>query len=266
MNELRWYLLGIGVVILLLIYLLHRRRVAKGSYDVFGGTPDDERDVLLKGQGAPGEGPDDFEPVILRDVVRPGWLSPEGSGARESDSTVRVTPPTDVRHATGDRETPRELLDIDEEEAGLATAEPVAPEPERVPELIVLNVVAPRDQPFSGKAVLKALHVHGLKHGELKIFHRFSKDNSTRPVFSVANMVNPGTLVPEEMVTAEIPGLTLFMQLPTVVDTVLAYDELVHCAQQLASVLGGKVKDSSLHDMQPELLSAQRERLKLANS
>ncbi|MGF1545697.1 MAG: cell division protein ZipA C-terminal FtsZ-binding domain-containing protein [Thiotrichales bacterium] len=266
MNELRWYLLGIGGVILLLIFLLHRRRVANGSYDVFSGTASDERDVLLKGHGAPGEAPEDIEPAVLRDVVRPGWLVTDEASDSEIDPGLSVRGEVAPKSTRFDRETPRELLDIDEDEAGLATTAPTASQPERLPELIILNVVAPRDQPFAGKAVLKALHVHGLKHGDMRIFHRFSKDNNTQPVFSVSNMVKPGTLIPEDLVTAEIPGLTLFLQLPGVIDPVHAYDELVHCAQHLASVLGGKIKDSHLHDLQAEALSAQRERLKQAGA
>ncbi len=257
MNELRWYLLAIGAAILLLIYLFGRKRYQDSHHDVFADNPREEKDVLLKGQGAPGETEADLQPVVLRDVVRPGWLAGGGSDGQPRGAPPEARP---AASAAEDREVPRELLEIDEQEAGLDTAG----EPSEAPQaqIVVMHVVAPKEQPFAGKALLKAFHVHGLRFGELQIFHRLPKDGAQRPIFSVANIAKPGTLIPEELVAAQVPGLTLFMQLPTVVDAVAAYDEMVHCAQHLASVLGGKIMDAQLNDMTPDMLSAQREQLK----
>jgi cell division protein ZipA len=119
--------------------------------------------------------------------------------------------------------------------------EPVAEDSER---LQVISVVAPDGQIFSGDNLAKAFDHNKLRYGDHGIYHRMTILNgSEKPVFSVANLVKPGTFNPDDMEVFTSPGLTLFLQLPGPIDGVEAFDDFVHTAERLAVELGGELRD-----------------------
>ena len=77
----------------------------------------------------------------------------------------------------------------------------------------------------------KSLLAESLQHGKYDIFHRLHADGSI--VFSVASMVEPGTFDLEKMGETLYPGITLFAQLPGPVPGMHALNELVACARRL---------------------------------
>ena len=82
-----------------------------------------------------------------------------------------------------------------------------------VEELIVMNVLAEPDRPFTGDELFATLRTCGLKFGDMNIFHRV--EPLTKAVqYSVASAVEPGTFDMAEMEAIRCPGLCLFMQLP----------------------------------------------------
>lgn len=110
--------------------------------------------------------------------------------------------------------------------------------------LLVVSVVAAADQPFSGDTLRKAFANNGLQLGDKAIFHRLTRrDGEDLSVFGVANMVKPGDFGSGDLEDFSTPGISLFLQLPTVIDGLKAFDDFVHTAERLAVELGGQLQD-----------------------
>jgi cell division protein ZipA len=125
-----------------------------------------------------------------------------------------------------------------EGEAGPA---PIRWPPQQLPERVLgLRVVAGSEL-FGGKPVRLALLAAGLRHGPQQIFHRTDTDGNV--LASVANLVRPGSLLPEQMDGQSFRGLSLFAVLPGPRPAQQILDDLVVLARQLAVRLGGVVQD-----------------------
>jgi len=127
--------------------------------------------------------------------------------------------------------------------------------------LLVLSVVA-ADQPFKGEALHKAFANNDLQFGERAIFHRLMRcDGKDIPVFSVANMVKPGDFGDRQLDAFSTPGITLFLQLPTVVEGMQAFDDFIHTAERLAVELGGQLRDAKHELVSHQVLMQIREKI-----
>lgn len=110
--------------------------------------------------------------------------------------------------------------------------------------LLVISVVAAADQPFSGDALRKAFANNDLLYGDKAIYHRLTRrDGEDVSVFGVANMFKPGDFGDGALESFVTPGITLFLQLPAVIDGLQAFDDFVHTAERLAVELGGQLCD-----------------------
>ena len=122
------------------------------------------------------------------------------------------------------------------------------------PLVLVLTVMA-EDEPFTGSAVKEALEAEGLRHGEMRIFHSFDEsldldiaeaDSSLEkpiPVFSVASLVEPGYFELEKIKDMEMPGLTLFCQLPGPLSGAEAFNFMLDKGRGIAVRLHGQLCD-----------------------
>lgn len=104
--------------------------------------------------------------------------------------------------------------------------------------IIALRLPMPERVP--GNQLLALLQREQLQHGKFSIFHRLHESHS---VFSVASMVEPGSFDPNTMAEQQFPGVTLFMLLPGPLDGLVAYDQMMSCAQRLAHATGGTLQD-----------------------
>ncbi|WKE64291.1 cell division protein ZipA [Gallaecimonas kandeliae] len=131
-----------------------------------------------------------------------------------------------------------------------AVAEDIEPEPapqQEAPapqQVLVLHVVAREEEPVEGAELLPLLLTLGLKFGEMDIFHRHLEPSGRGPVlFSLANMVNPGTFDLDNMEQFSTKGLALFMTLPNEGDAMKAFAMMLSAAQKLAEEFGCQVLD-----------------------
>lgn len=120
------------------------------------------------------------------------------------------------------------------------------PTPLEVQKVLVVHVVA-RDEEhgFYGADLLDVLLTMGLRHGRFDIFHLF--DAQGRTLFSLANMVNPGTLNPESMNDSQYPGVSMFLALPNEGQALQALDSMHQLACHLAEELGAVLRDDQLN-------------------
>lgn len=120
----------------------------------------------------------------------------------------------------------------------------VEKKPEIEPEVIVLSVVMPENNMISGAALLPTLLTLGLRFGDMDIFHRH-EDNAGngKVIFSLANMMNPGTFNLDEMESFNTQGITLFMTLPNADDPFVVFDKMMAAAKQLSMEFNAQLLD-----------------------
>jgi cell division protein ZipA len=243
MNELRWILIGFGIVLLAAIYLWGRRsNRAVASEDALLRTRPEptmhttesahlraaeesspESDAL---DVTPVEGPDEYSTPAAHETWR-GRLEPTFADAPTEEMPVR--PPQTSPSATGAAAAPT-----------LSSSE--APQARRVERRKILSLrIAMAPQRAEGAKLLEALLAESLQHGKYSIFHRLHTDGSI--VFSVASMIEPGTFDLEKMGEVQYPGITMFTQLPGPVPGMHALNEMIACARRLQANLGGTLQD-----------------------
>ena len=135
----------------------------------------------------------------------------------------------------------------------------VAEDPHRV---VVLNVVANDDQVFSGPTVRQAVENTGFEYGDWQIFHYYSPARgNTPPLFSLANMVKPGSFDLEHMDEMNTAGLSLFMVPAGDEDDIVTFDTMLAKTRRLAEELGGEVRDARRSVLTRQAIGQIREQL-----
>ncbi|WP_166251302.1 cell division protein ZipA [Marinobacter salicampi] len=130
-------------------------------------------------------------------------------------------------------------------------------------EVIVINVLARRDQAFSGPALKKLFEACGLQHGDMDIYHRHEEPDTNSPVqFSVANAVEPGTFHPDAMASMSTPGISFFMSMPGPSNSMQAFDFMLETAQCVVHNLGGELKDERRSVMTAQTIEHCRQRVR----
>ncbi len=188
------------------------------------------------------------------------------SGSNEShipELNVRVagkSPRHAPRHEPPSRNTPPvDQPDIDHEEV---QQEDFSGR-DKFPQVIILNVLASHGRLFQGTDILNALHAAGMEFGDMGIFHRFTlASGRRRPVFSLANMIEPGSFDYEDMAAFSTSGLTFFMQLPAPIDNLDAYEDMLLMAHSIAELLDGDVCDERRNILTLQAIDYTRELLR----
>jgi cell division protein ZipA len=206
MPELRWILGLIGIGVLIALYVRGRLRAAQPQQE-----PDSTRvEPSLEGQGALQAAQE--IPDIRRDHA--GW-----SGGSEPDIGLSANPQLQTDSA--------DQLD--------------AAEDDQQNKILVLYVRATRSD-FLGPQLLEAFRGEGLEFGKYGAFHLAA--DSGEPVFSVADMVEPGSFPEDDMDSFATGGMTIFMVLPGPAG-IDGLARMIACARKLANILGGEVLDET---------------------
>lgn len=165
-----------------------------------------------------------------------------------------------------------ELVDepFEIEESKQPIEEPVStenppPPPKKPPEelIIFLYVVAKPNQSFSGTDIFSVLDEVGVNYGDMKIFHHYGVGELKvkTPVFSIANMLEPGTFDPKFMEDFTTSGIVLFMRLPGPLGGRVSFELMLNNAQRIAEMLEGQVKDERRKNLEPEMIDTLRDRI-----
>lgn len=143
------------------------------------------------------------------------------------------------------------------------TEEPAAAEPTQDEmQVIVLNVHCAGNEPFVGTKLFDSMQQNGLLYGEMDIFHRHADLSGTGKIlFSVANMMHPGTLKHDDPADFTTKGISFFMTLPCFGDADHNFKLMLKTAQQIADDMGGNVLDDARNLMTPDRLAAYRKQI-----
>jgi cell division protein ZipA len=113
-----------------------------------------------------------------------------------------------------------------------------------VDRIVTLHVSARPGTTIGGPELVIALEKAGLEFGDQEIFHRMDDARpDAGPVYSVANMVKPGSFDMRSIGTLRTPGLTFFMTLPGPMPALDAWETMLPAAQRCAELLDAEVLD-----------------------
>lgn len=241
-------LVGAGIIgVVLLLRLGLRRGIAEKLSMTAEGAKDIRNDEA------------EFDPLFAIDAknleVSAAALAEVGkvmveeneSQAGLSPSASRATGPDDTAQTSG------------KNFAGRRCSPRVAEDPNRV---VVLNLMAGENQAFSGGAVRNAVEGLGFEYGDWRIFHYYPHaDADAPPLFSLADMVKPGDFDLERMDDVTTAGLSLFMVPAGEEGDIAAFDTMLGTARQLATELGGEVRDARRSVLTRQAIGQIREQL-----
>ncbi len=140
-----------------------------------------------------------------------------------------------------------------------ATPEPAAPQDWDM--VIAFTIMAETGTMFSGKAVKAALETQDLHFGDMQIYHRFTPGSRKQALFSVANIIDPGTLLPDKFVSMSTPGLLIFARLPAPVNGLALFDDLLDTAKNMTQSLDGVLCDETRQPVSDEAIESMRTKI-----
>lgn len=179
--------------------------------------------------------PRDHEPVIS--------AVPQFSAHEDEDETVPVVEPEVHQEATKTEETVSRNGSWKD--------------------VYVINISAREGAYIYGRELKHALRILGFRFGEMDIYHRhLEMDGQGDVLFSLINMVQPGTFDPSKMDRLMTPGISLFMQLPKQGRAVAHFDLMLKAADKLASEVDGILLDAQRRPLTEYYLAQCRDELK----
>ncbi|MDU1142133.1 cell division protein ZipA [Aeromonas rivipollensis] len=201
-----------------------------------------------------------MQPLDDEPLVEPAYAQAPTFGAREP------APQQQARYA---QPAPAyEEPDYDDEPAYEEPVQVAEPVQEQQPvekiwqDVYVINLMARPGHDLQGATLLSSLLALGFKFGEMDIFHRHEDLNGKGEVlFSMINMVKPGTFNPYRMEQFSTPGVSLFMQLPLRSNAAFAFEHMLQAADQLASDLDAMLTDASRSPLSDDDIARYRHEL-----
>ncbi|MDT8398716.1 MAG: cell division protein ZipA [Pseudomonadales bacterium] len=137
-----------------------------------------------------------------------------------------------------------------------------AEEPQVAEEVIVINVMAKPGEHLSGSTLLPILMSHGLRLGNMNIFHRHADPGGQGPVmFSMANMVKPGTFDMNTMSEFTTPGVSFFLQLPGKLDHMQSFNRMLDVANAVKGSFNADLKDENRNVITRQTIEHCRQRI-----
>ena len=176
----------------------------------------------------------------------PGPESGSQSGRRASASSSRRGP------AAGE----------DQPAAG-SGEDPPAPRGTGRELLIVLTIITPGERDLAGPVIREALTAFDLRPDDLGMFHHYGNRRGTasEPVFSVANVLEPGVFDLAAMDELATPGLCLFLRRPGPLPATVAFDLMLDVGSRLSRALEAVLCDDQRCRLTVQATQALRERV-----
>ena len=247
MNDLRLIILIIGLCVIALIYFWETRKQRRENrrQTVAYVPPENDMPELKIRPGSDGD--TDYASVIsdLNEALNKTREHEDEAISKIlntsiDDSPVPPAPVAEVLPPVTPDLFPDEMQQQDRKRKPAVSRDTGAVREERI---ISLFVTATSGAGFSAEEIFNAARECELEFGDLDIFHHFGSGagKMVRPLFSMADMYEPGSFDPDDLETRTTRGLSLFMCLPTPVEDTRAFELMLNTAERLAGILGGQV-------------------------
>lgn len=265
MNDLRLILLGIGLVIIAVIYLWgtfkqkskdrsHMRKLTsfkRESYDDIKILPsyDDDNEVSAETLAELGE--------FLSNPKLPD-INTSDFSLKAKTSEINQQ---EIKVSKSEKSVAKPVDSKNNEQKSQSIEDDKSKQQDPHDQIITFLIKAPPNQEFSGAGIIEATETVGLTFGDMKIFHHYGKAGmkTEKAIFSLASMYEPGYFELEKMDAYKTKGLVLFMQIPSPIDNMAAFDLMQETAMALASSLGGVICSSKHKPIDEKALQAMRE-------
>ena len=235
MNDLRLILIILGVVIILFVYFhdsIKNRQSLRKKVKKFISR--DSTDEMFSMKVKP---EDDVDPASeLKEIINDSGNEPDS--IESFNLKPRSVPPGAGTESPGNKKNDTE-------------------------QVVAIYIKAKPDKKFSGIDIFKAAEAAGMKPGNMDIFHHFLEDGGEkgRTLFSLANMLEPGSFEFDNPGKNNTAGLVMFMQLPSLVEPVLVFDLMYHTAEKISAGLDGELYGSDQKKLDSKAMMQIREKL-----
>ena len=129
--------------------------------------------------------------------------------------------------------------------------------------IVSLYVAARAGQVLRGEDIVVAAEKTGLTFGHMNVFHRLVENHPERgPIFSMANILQPGSFDMANIRDLETPAIAFFLTLPAPLTALDAWEKLLPNVQRMAELLDGVVLDDSRNALGRQRIMHIREELR----
>ena len=265
-NNLRLLLLIIGCCLVLAIYLweIYRKNKSKNKADILNAV-DNISDLPISPNDVFTE--KDYSKAIA-DLSELSTHLQNNHFAREQDSVINTTNKIN------------ENISIEAEENTIENIAEINQTNKIQGDLLVFYITAYENSEFNGLIIHKALSEVGMEYGDMDIFHYFGeKDNSLKhvtdayvgPLFSLANMREPGSFMFDEMEwestrmeNFRTKGVVVFMRdLNDDYSYKLFENYFLPNVHRIAELLGGEIRTSNHKLLNDAELALIKDKLRL---
>jgi len=224
MEELRWILLGFGILIIVGVYYFGDRARQHSSKPKEKLKPAQRRE--------PGD--QDFEQQVDQlGALLNGERTQASEHLDPTNSQIETDPSVQSTESAPDR-------------------------------IVTLFLRPRGDARISGPAIFNAAEKVGLDFGEMNIFHRMHEIAGSKvSVFSLADMTKPGSFDPSIVGQVSCQGLCLFLTLPNHLPALDALDAMLAAGQRLADLLDAQLLDDAQSTLIRQRIVQMREEMRV---
>ena len=130
-------------------------------------------------------------------------------------------------------------------------------------ELFIFNIAAKQGERLGGHELLQFFLTSGFRYGDMNIFHRHEHSDGTGEIlFSIANMMAPGTFDLDYMEQFNSPGISFFFTAPNdKISVNKSFDMMLRAVEQAAEEFDCEVLNEKREKFTPEQFMEYRQRL-----
>ncbi|MGN7917169.1 cell division protein ZipA [Lysobacter sp. ESA13C] len=134
---------------------------------------------------------------------------------------------------------------------------------EEFDKIVTLYLAARAGQKLHGPDIVVAAEKAGLVYGHMGVFHRLVEGHPERgPVFSVANIMKPGSFDMATIQSLETPAVAFFLTLPAPIPALDAWETMLPTAQRMAELLDAVVLDEQRNALGRQRIAHLRDELR----
>ena len=129
--------------------------------------------------------------------------------------------------------------------------------------IVTLYIAARAGETLRGPDIVVAAEKAGLVYGHMNVFHRLVEGHPERgPVFSVANIMKPGSFDMAAIQSLETPAIAFFLTLPAPIPALDAWETMLPTADRMSELLNGVLLDESRNALGRQRIAHLRDELR----